>query len=275
MKNRKQIASERRVAAQAKIAQGDRPKITGSNQKKMLATAAAYTARHGKLCIAGAFNLPAVDACPGAGNCKSDCYADQGRFKYRNVWIRRWVNWLGLGKTTLEITRSLVQAIRAWYYANQTPHECVYLLRIHDSGDFYSQRYVDAWEQALKTIQAEIEPNHEIVAYGYTKSLHLDLSGLLSTPGVRFVQSLGGRYDHLVDFRFGVSAIVPTDSEITGDWVDANNDPAWQDLAVISNGTRQRIALRYHGAKRMSQQWPTTAQIDAGIVTNNLVQIGA
>ena len=62
MKNRKQIASERRAAAQAKIAQGDRPKITGSNQKKMLATAAAYTARHGKLCIAGAFNLPAVDA---------------------------------------------------------------------------------------------------------------------------------------------------------------------------------------------------------------------
>ena len=106
----KKRAQERRAYALDYIAKGaknSKAKITGSNQTKMKKTALAYTSRHGVLAVAGAFNLPAVDACPGAGECAKDCYADQGRFTYKNVWGRRWVNWAALGRSTLDMTQAL------------------------------------------------------------------------------------------------------------------------------------------------------------------------
>tara|TARA_Y100001937_G_scaffold112874_1_gene160948 strand:- start:215 stop:1051 length:837 start_codon:yes stop_codon:yes gene_type:complete len=261
----KKRAQERRAYALEYIAHGGKnakAKITGSNQDKMKKTAMAYTSKHGVLAVAGAFNLPAVDACPGAGECSKDCYADQGRYKIKNVWGRRWVNWAALGRSTLDMTQALLGAIRVWYHSESLPHRSVYLLRIHDSGDFFNQRYVDAWEQALKTFQPEMSDNHTLIAYGYTKSLHLDFSRLFTVPGVRFVQSLGGRYDDRVDWNFGVSAIVPKGSEIKGQWLDANGDPSIQDLAVIDGPQNVRIALTYHGPARMRVQWKTTDQLD-------------
>ena len=42
------------------------------------------------------------------------------------------------------------------------------VVRLHDSGDFYSQEYLDAWKAVAKALP-------DMVFYAYTKSLHLNL----------------------------------------------------------------------------------------------------
>lgn len=44
------------------------------------------------------------------------------------------------------------------------------MLRIHESGDFYSQEYLNAWYTLARTFPA-------ITFYAYTKSFHLDFAG--------------------------------------------------------------------------------------------------
>ena len=249
-----------------------RPKITGRRQKKIDKTALAYTANHGVNARSGTFSLQAVSTCPGAGDCAKDCYATQGRYKYESVWGRRFINQRALGTTKESMTRGLLRALRIWYEENHIPLECVYLLRLHDSGDFFSQKYVDSWAQALRTFTPEMDSNHRLIPYGYTKSLHLDFSSLFSVPGVRLVQSLGGKFDHLIDWRFGVSAIVPKGSTIDRPWLDANGDPEIQDLAVIDGSQDVKIALTYHGPRKARHQWKTTEELN-GIARGRLSRL--
>ena len=69
-------------------------------------------------------------------------------------------------------------------------------IRIHDSGDFFSPKYIDQWTKIAKA-------NPDVMLYAYTKSHHpilkQKLKELQSLPNVNIVQSLGPKYDHLVD----------------------------------------------------------------------------
>tara|TARA_Y100000401_G_C8288925_1_gene207582 strand:+ start:152 stop:961 length:810 start_codon:yes stop_codon:yes gene_type:complete len=265
----RKVKSGPRVEARNAIRAGASAKITGKKNSKLLATAKAYECKYKKQCIIGAYSIPAGFTCPGAGGCLNTCYARHGNFKFIGVAKRLWINWLALGKSKQSATVTLLNAIRAWYYENHKPYPCTYLLRIHDAGDFFAQFYLDAWTQAIKTFNAESAPEHDVIFYGYTKSLHLNFSEFLSLPNVRFVQSLDGKYRP--NWDHAVAAIVPKDSPITGSWVDANGDPSIQDLAVI-DGSR-RIALTYHGSG--SGNWfNTTQEIDQGLESSDLIQIG-
>jgi hypothetical protein len=66
------------------------------------------------------------------------------------------------------------------------------LFRTHDSGDFFSQEYLDEWIMAARA-------RPDLVFYGYTKSHHLDFSCL--PANMRLVHSLGSKYDHLVNLE--------------------------------------------------------------------------
>lgn len=100
------------------------------------------------------FGLPAGDACPASKAMAVDpdsicgqCYALRGNYTFPAVkrtgaarleWVR---NNLANG----EFVRIIVNAIRFHYPTEQG------LFRIHDRGDFFSNEYVDAWYEIVKT----------------------------------------------------------------------------------------------------------------------------
>lgn len=185
-----------------------------------------------------AFNLPpdfaftdssgkAQNTCPGALACRAVCYAKQGRLAMpAAVNVRR---------TNLEAAQSstfvvdMVQALTA----SRTN-----IVRVHDSGDFFSQAYVDAWV-AIATACPDV------TFYAYTKSLHLDFARM---PGnFRIVQSIGGKYDTRLDPDFPHSRIFSSDAaRIAAGYVDGNADdrPAIEGLV--------QIGLVYHGTKKLT-----------------------
>jgi hypothetical protein len=66
------------------------------------------------------------------------------------------------------------------------------LVRIHQSGDFFSQMYFDAW-----IMVAKFNPN--IIFYCYTKALPFWVARLSAIPkNFRITASIGGVYDSLI-----------------------------------------------------------------------------
>ena len=108
------------------------------------------------------FGLPADmtfeggNTCPGAGACRGVCYAKQGRYLMANVRDARMHNFnvsQGAGFAAAAIAD--LQRLTKRYN----------VVRVHDSGDFYSQEYVNAWKSIARAFPATI-------FYAYTKSLH-------------------------------------------------------------------------------------------------------
>lgn len=66
------------------------------------------------------------------------------------------------------------------------------VVRIHVGGDFFSQRYFDAWMAV-----AELNPN--ILFYAYTKSLNFWIKRKDTIPkNMKLTASRGGKFDHLI-----------------------------------------------------------------------------
>ena len=159
-------------------------------------------------------SLPAGYTCPNAKDCHSRahrttgrihdgrdtvfrCYAATMEARHSSVRRSRWRNYelLRACKTQLEMTRLLLDSL--------TPFARV--VRVHDSGDFFSQRYFDAWLEVAK----ERPDTH---CYAYLKALpywvrRLDVVGNGREPGkltnFALTASLGGRRDDLAE-RYGL-----------------------------------------------------------------------
>lgn len=182
------------------------------------------------------FGIPAYRAadgfatCPQAGACAAICYARQGRYIMPNVKASREFN---LSRARGPLEAFAADAIEDLQRISET------IVRIHDSGDFFSQEYVDAWARIARAF-----PNKRF--YSYTKSLHLDFT---SMPGnVSIVQSMGGKMDASIDMNRPRSRIFATvgDRERAG-YVDGNiND------GPAING-EQRIGLVYHGSRHLTE----------------------
>lgn len=75
--------------------------------------------------------------------------------------------------------------------------------RIHASGEFYSQEYIDAWVEIASAF-----PN--IIFYAYTKRLaHFDFSNINALPNFVLINSL-----HFKGLNYGPLSSVPTDAFI-------------------------------------------------------------
>ena len=107
------------------------------------------------------FGIPAYQSttglktCPNAGACAKGCYALAGAYRFSNVaqaFERR-----------LAVTQSneFIDLMLKEIDANRAER-----IRIHDSGDFYSEEYLQRW---LKIIRAR--PHVEF--YAYTKMISL------------------------------------------------------------------------------------------------------
>lgn len=147
------------------------------------------------------FNLPAGHTCPFAKKCLSfanretgkltdgpdidfRCYAAGEEARYPNVRLARWNNYdLLLNAGSMESMALLIQ---------ESLPKFISFIRIHSSGDFFSERYFIAW------LNVAIN-NPNITFYAYTKALHFITKYKKLIPfNLKFTASKGGTHDHLI-----------------------------------------------------------------------------
>jgi len=97
------------------------------------------------------FDLPAIKTCLNCGDCKKTCYAMKAQKMYPNV--RNWRSDNLDISQTLSFINIISDQLRK---AKQTT------VRIHSSGDFYSQQYIDKWAIIVRMFP-------DINFYAYTK----------------------------------------------------------------------------------------------------------
>ena len=201
------------------------------------------------------FNLPAggykLDGfweaiCVGAAACLALCYAMQGSYQWASTQIPRVVNHQLLER--LQGRYRIAGMIHALDSMVKRLGPSYGLVRVHDSGDFYSQMYIDAWMQVIRM-------NPTIWFYCYTKSHHLLPDDLPANFAV--TKSFGGKHDDLIDPDNDPHARIFATLEelLAAGYIDAN-DAVQGEIATILG--RRKIGLAYHGTRK-----PTHAQLQA------------
>lgn len=156
-------------------------------------------------------SLPAGYTCPFAAGCKTFAHKKGGKFKssgksildaggdmrcyaastearYPNVRESRWSNF-ELLQNTDDIAGLISRSIQ--YFNVHNPD--IKIFRIHESGDFFSQEYFNAWIDV-----AEKFPN--ILFYAYTVSLPYWQESKDRIPkNLRLTASQGGKRDDIID----------------------------------------------------------------------------
>ena len=166
------------------------------------------------------FSLPAGYSCPHAGVCKTMADRTTGKIcdlpqengpswqDYRcfaamaetrpNVRTARWYNWDLIRQTLYSVQEPeeqlavLTQLIHTSIQEAQPKRKPCNLLRIHESGDFFTELYFRAWLQAAKQ-------NPDVKFYAYTKSLGMWYESRHAIPeNVYLTASVGGTLDYLI-----------------------------------------------------------------------------
>ena len=182
------------------------------------------------------FNLPAFRSadgfhvCPKAGACATLCYARQGRYIMPTVAASREFN---LTKVRGDLSLFYTEAVADLARLKSSS------IRVHDSGDFFSQEYMDTWFRI-----ARVYPKKKF--YAYTKSLHLRWQE--APKNFQIIQSVGGLLDGSINKRRSHSRIFATVSDRKkAGYVDGNKN----DQPAIDGETR--IGLVYHGNKNLKE----------------------
>jgi len=169
------------------------------------------------------FGIPAQDTCLWAGECKKYCYASKGAYIWSNVkpaFERR-----------LDATKqdNFPQVMIAEIIKRKAS-----VIRIHDSGDFYSREYLMKWFKVMESL-----PN--VIFYAYSKSLPL-LKGEKLPANFTLIKSEGGKRDDLIDPSVDRHArIFKTEAELIAEgYANASEN----DLIAI--GSNPKIGLLAH-----------------------------
>ncbi len=195
------------------------------------------------------FSLPAGFTCPGAKECKSKakvkdgkkyiedgkdtvfrCFAASQEVLYTNTYNARRHNLAALRECkTVKQMATLI--------SDSLPKNAE-VIRIHVSGDFFSQKYFDAWVSVASD-------NPGVIFYAYTKSIPYAIKREGDIPAnFRLTASYGGQYDSLIDASGLRSAtVVYTVAEATGLGLPIDSD----DSHAI--GTGGSFALLLHGVQ--------------------------
>jgi hypothetical protein len=118
-----------------------------------------------------------------------------------------------------------------------------FMVRLHVSGDFFSQDYFDAWMTVA-------QQNDDVIFYAYTKSLPFWLArGAVLPKNMRLVASRGGKWDNLIQTNgLRAATVVYSEAEAAelGLPIDHDDSHAY---AGHSN-----FALLLHGTQPASSQ---------------------
>jgi len=129
----------------------------------------------------------AFNCCPNAGICATLCYARNGTYTFPNVRanhernLRYVLDYLPLWE------QRLIRELQHKRYRGKH-------VRIHDSGDFFSDAYLEAWLRIMR-----VSP--WVTFYAYTKEISRfkRLVEPDSPANFLWIYSLGGKEDHLID----------------------------------------------------------------------------
>lgn len=197
------------------------------------------------------FSLPAGHSCPFALLClsKADretgkivdgpkqefrCFSASAEAVFSIARKARWHNFDNLKGLSMEAMAGLIEL--------SLPAKAK-IVRIHVSGDFFSQAYFDAWR-----VVAERHP--EVLFYAYTKSLNYwILRRSLIPSNFVLTASRGGRHDNLIDLyglREARVVFSVKEAELAGLEIDHDDSLAMQ------NG--KSFALLLHGKQKASSK---------------------
>ena len=176
------------------------------------------------------FDLPAYKSttgkviCPFAKDCIKYCFAKKGTFLYPVVKNKYESNYK-ISKQDNFI--ALIQ--------DEIDNKKITHIRIHNSGDFYSPKYLNKWVKIA-------ENNPDIIFYGYSKSIPL-LKALKNTPeNFKFVYSMGSKVDHLINIEQDRHAAIFNNEGdlLKNGYINASNNDL---LAITENN---KVGLIYH-----------------------------
>lgn len=197
------------------------------------------------------FSLPAGRTCPGANKCKSmavqmgnkrkivdgpktefRCFAASQEVLYGNVYEAR--------KHNLDALKAAGDSdSMAELISNSLPKRAKYV-RIHVSGDFYSQEYLDAWCKVARK-------HPTITFYAYTKSIPFWTSASrrnIIPDNFILTASIGGKYDGVARRKRLKSAeVVFSKEEAEKKSLEVDTDDS---LAIMPN---KSFALLLHGVQ--------------------------
>jgi hypothetical protein len=176
------------------------------------------------------------NTCPGADHCREVCYAKQGMYRFNNVKVARQK---ALDATMdVNFVETMIEDLTKFFKKG------INTVRVHDSGDFYSQEYLDKWYSIASQMPW-------MKFYAYTKALNLDL--FTNKPdNFQIIQSLGGRWDRKIDLTKPHSRIFTNDeARIANGYVDGNINDAPAIDGVV------KIGLVYHGGKNLDETQKT------------------
>lgn len=161
--------------------------------------------------------------CPFAKTCVKYCYAKKGAYTWGNV--------KPLYEQRYNLTKSniFIEAIN-----ESLEQKKVDILRIHDSGDFYSPKYIDKWITIAKA-------NKNIIFYAYTKSIPL-FKNVSLPDNLMIIFSEGSKVDHLINTDKDRHARIFQDEAelIANGYINASKN----DLNAITKN--KKVGLIYH-----------------------------
>lgn len=177
-----------------------------------------------------------IKTCPNAGRCAAGCYAKSGTYRFKNVASKYEARLqLALSPQFETVMASEIEtAIKI--ASKRGKEQC--LIRIHDSGDFFSEQYTESWFNLIRQFP-------QCKFYAYTKQV-AQFKALKDIPAnLILIYSYSGKQDNLIDPKRDRHSLVFQDEKslIESGYADASHN----DLVAI--GDNHRIGLVYHGSK--------------------------
>ena len=204
------------------------------------------------------FNLPAGKTCPGAMFCKSFAVVDEnGKRKiqdgphteFRCFAASAEAQYTAVFENRASNLQMIVDAIKNGIAADLIHNSIQFhrtrntkKVRIHESGDFFSGAYLDAWIEVAQR-------NPDLQFYCYSKSLQLFF--MLKLPeNFYMTASYGGKWDYMIDEgffpRYSKVVLNDADADALGLEVDHDDSHCFGD---------KPFALLVHGNQPAGSTW--------------------
>ena len=177
------------------------------------------------------FSIPAYKTksgkvtCPFADACVKYCYAQKGNYTRYPI-----VQEVQEKKYEISKQNNFNSLMNAEIKKKKATH-----IRIHDSGDFYSVKYLSKWVQIA-------EHNKEVIFYAYTKSIKFFVDGLLVPDNMKIIFSEGSKHDELINPKTDRHARIFKNIDLlnASGYIDASSN----DLKAITEN--KKVGLIFH-----------------------------
>jgi len=143
-----------------------------------------------------------VLTCPQAGACAALCYARNGTYRFPKVKASHARN--------LKMVLDDLEGWKSAMILESRKRAAGGYVRIHDAGDFLSDEYLEAWLDIARAVP-------EVVFYAYTKEVSRFKRLVVgrAPSNFRWLYSLGGKEDHLIDLESDRHAeVFPTEEAL-------------------------------------------------------------